>query len=207
MPSTSHEAPQGLPHHWLEDVYALAMGCVLVVLGLMLLQQGGLVTGGVAGAALLLRYVMPWPVGLLMTLCNLPFLILAARVMGGRFAVKTMAVNIGLATLSALGPHLLAIAAIHPAFAALAGGSVIGMGVLALARHGAGVGGFGVVALWLFRSRGWNAGKTQMALDAVILAVSAIIVPLDRLGWSLLSAVAINGIMIVWHRPGRYMGY
>lgn len=203
-PST---APAGQEHHWAEDVYALGVGCALVTVGLMLLQSAQLVTGGVAGVALLLHYRVPLPVGLLLMLANLPFLLLAARTMGAEFTLKTTILNVALAGFSAIGASLLRIAEIHPAYAALVGGSAIGMGVLALARHHAGVGGFGVVALWLFRTRGWNAGRTQMALDACVLAVSALVVPWDRLGWSILSAVAINGVMLVWHRPGRYTGY
>lgn len=199
--------PPPVAHHWGEDVYALCVGCALVTIGLMLLQAAKLVTGGVAGVALLLHYLIPLPVGLLLALANLPFLILAARTMGAEFTLKTTILNVALAGFSTVAPSLMRIAAIHPAFAALVGGSAIGMGVLALARHQAGVGGFGVVALWLYRSRGWNAGRTQMAMDACVLAVSAFVVAWDKLGWSILSAVAINGVMLVWHRPGRYTGY
>jgi uncharacterized membrane-anchored protein YitT (DUF2179 family) len=173
----------------------------------MLLQSAKLVTGGVAGVALLLHYLVPLPVGLLLVIANLPFLLLAARTMGAEFTLKTTVLNVALAAFSTIAPSLMQISAIHPAFAALVGGSAIGMGVLALARHQAGVGGFGVVALWLYRTRGWNAGRTQMALDACVLAISAFVVPWDKLGWSILSAVAINGVMLVWHRPGRYTGY
>ncbi|PZU08679.1 YitT family protein [Sphingomonas sp.] len=185
----------------------MVVGCALVTIGLMLLQAGRLVTGGVAGVALLLHYVIPLPVGLLLAIANLPFLLLAARTMGREFTIKSCTLNLALAGLSAIAPSMMTIARVHPAFAALVGGSTIGMGVLALARHQAGVGGFGIVALWLYRSRGLNAGRTQMTLDAGVLALSALIVPWERLGWSILSAIALNGVMLVWHRPGRYTGY
>ena len=45
------------------------------------------------------------------------------------------------------------------------------------------------------------------ALDALILAIAATEIPLVRLGWSFLSVVAINGILIAYHRPGRYLGH
>ncbi|QJU58742.1 YitT family protein [Sphingomonas sp. AP4-R1] len=206
-PPPSERAVVPQEHHWGEDVYALAVGWSLVMVGLMLLQAAKLVTGGVAGVALLLRYLVPLPVGLLLAGANLPFLILAARTMGAEFTIKTILLNVALAGLSGFAPQMMQVLTINPAFAALVGGSAIGMGVLALARHQSGVGGFGVVALWLYRSRGLNAGRTQMTLDACVLAASAFVVPWDRLGWSIVSAVALNGIMIVWHRPGRYTGY
>jgi hypothetical protein len=51
----------GQRHSPAEDIYALVVGCVLVVLGLVLLRAAGLVTGGVAGIALLVSYVVPPP--------------------------------------------------------------------------------------------------------------------------------------------------
>ena len=96
---------------------------------------------------------------------------------------------------------------IHPAFAAVVGGTVIGMGILALARHQAGVGGTGVLTLWLQRTRGWNAGRSQIAIDVVILAISAPVITGTQLAWSALSAAAMSLILIAWHRPGRYIGH
>lgn len=196
-----------LPHSALEDTYALLLGCILVVLGLALLHSAGLVTGGTAGIALLVSYLVPLPSGVLFTLINLPFMLLAWKAMGRRFTIRTVAVGIGVAGLGTWTRLGLTIAHIDPAFAALAGGSVIGFGALALARHHAGIGGTGVVTLWLQKRRGWNAGRTQMTIDAVILLTSLAFLPAERVGWSAVSAAAVSGILIAWHRPGRYTGY
>nr|WP_083671873.1 YitT family protein [Sphingomonas montana] len=195
----------GTAHSLVEDGYALVVGCILLVLGLVLLHAAGLVTGGIAGVALLLSYLVPLPVGVLFTVINIPFFLFAHRVMGARFAVKTVLVNVGIAAISAVAKLSLTIATVHPMFAALVGGTVIGMGILSLARHDAGVGGTGVVTLWLQRRRGWNAGRTQIAIDVLILAAAIPVVSIDRLGWSALSAAAISLILIAWHRPDRYI--
>lgn len=118
-----------------------------------------------------------------------------------------MLVNAGIAAFSALSRLSIRVVEVHPAFAALVGGTVIGMGILCIARHRAGVGGTGVVTLWLLRTRGWNAGVTQMALDVVVLAAAAPVIGRAALGWSILSAPAISLILIAWHRPGRYIGH
>src|SRR5207244_3402672 len=110
------------------------------------------VTGGVAGIALLLSYLVPLPAGVLFTLINIPFFVFAHKVMGGRFAVKSMLVNLGIASFSALSRVSISVVGVHPAFAALVGGTVIGLGILVLARHQAGVGGTGVITLWLQRT-------------------------------------------------------
>ena len=198
--------PDAIPHSAAEDVYALIVGCILLSLGLSLLNTAGLVTGGIAGIALLVSYVVPLPAGLLFTLINIPFFAFAWRAMGRGFMLKTVAVNIGIALLALATRASLSMTVIQPAFAAIVGGTVIGMGVLSLARHGAGVGGTGVITLWLHKHRGINAGFAQIGFDCVILAISLSVLDWTRLGWSALSAAAISGVLIAWHRPGRYTG-
>lgn len=206
MTDPNHPAPR-LAHTRLEDGYALVIGCAMIVQGLVCLRAAGLVTGGVAGIALLLSYLIHQPPGLLFTALNLPFFVLAWRVMGPGFTAKTMLANVGVLGFSLAAPFVLRIAAIDPLFAALFGGTVIGMGILSLARHQAGVGGTGVVTLWLQRRRGWNAGATQIAIDACVLLISATVVEPGRLFLSALSAAAMSAVLIVFHRPGRYGGY
>jgi uncharacterized membrane-anchored protein YitT (DUF2179 family) len=199
--------PLGRPHSVAEDAYALAIGCILLVIGLVFLKAAGLVTGGVAGIALLLSYWLPLPAGVLFTLINIPFFAFAHRVMGAQFAMKSLLVNLGIAALSAVSRLSISVVHVHPAFAALVGGTIIGLGILVLARHQAGVGGTGVITLWLQNTRGWNAGRSQIAIDIVILGVSIPAVSTPQLAWSALSAAAISLILIAWHRPGRYIGH
>ena len=199
-------AAPGVPHSRVEDVYALVVGCILLTLGLVFLKAAGLVTGGIAGIALLVSYIVPLSPGVLFTIINIPFFIFAYRAMGPAFMWKTIIVNGGIAAFSLAMGFGLHIAHIEPLFAAIVGGTVIGMGILSLARHGAGVGGTGVLTLWLYKRHGINAGLTQIAMDCVILAISLIVITPAQLGWSALSAAAISGILIAWHRPGRYTG-
>jgi len=205
--SAAPKPASGVPHSRIEDIYALVVGCILLTLGLVLLKAAGLVTGGIAGIALLVSYVVPLPPGLLFTIINIPFFLFAYRAMGAGFMWKTVAVNAGIAAFSVAMNLGLGIAHIEPLFAAVVGGTVIGMGILALARHGAGVGGTGVVTLWLFKRHGINAGLSQISCDVVILLASLSVISPTRLAWSALSAIAISGILIAWHRPGRYTGF
>jgi uncharacterized membrane-anchored protein YitT (DUF2179 family) len=196
-----------LRHSLFEDAYALVIGCSLIVLGLACLHRAGLVTGGVAGIALLLSYVLGEPTGLLFTLINIPFLIFASRTMGWAFTIKTFLVSSSITLLALVFPRLMTLGSISPLWAAFFGGTVIGMGILSLARHQAGVGGTGVVCLWLHRQRGWNVRKVQLSIDCVILAVSTTVIDLPHVALSLVSAIAISGVVAIFHRPDRYTGY
>jgi uncharacterized membrane-anchored protein YitT (DUF2179 family) len=204
---SADEIAAAVPHTLLEDAYALSVGTVLMTLGLMILAKAGLVTGGVAGIALVLSYLTGLPFGVFFVALTIPPLICTRRTMGRAFVAKTLIVTLCLFTTTLLAPTVLQIASVNRAVAAIAGGSVIGMGALALARHGAGSGGSGVIILWLYRTRGWNAGRTQMMLDGMVLLLALIEISPLRCLWSLLGLAATASILFVWHRPGRYTGY
>ncbi|OAN59069.1 MULTISPECIES: YitT family protein [unclassified Sphingobium] len=206
-PVVPSQTPSARPHSLAEDGYAIAIGCAFIAMGIMLLKEASLVTGGIAGIALLLSYIIAWSPAALFILINIPFFLVAGRTMGPAFGVKTLATNIAIMALGLAMPWAMQIASVSPLFAALFGGSIIGFGILAIARHGAGVGGVGVVALILQKSRGWNAGRTQMLCDMVILLLSLPLLSPDRFGLSILSAAAMNAVLVVNHRPGRYIGY
>lgn len=206
-PASDPTFPHPRPHSLAEDGYAIAIGCAFIAMGLMLLKQANLVTGGMAGIALLLSYLAHWPPGTLFLLINLPFFLFAGRAMGMAFGLKTLFANIAIMAIGLVMPTALQIARVSPFFAALFGGSIIGFGILAIARHGAGVGGVGVVALILQKSRGWNAGRTQMLCDILILLASLPLLSFERFGLSVLSAAAMNAVLMVNHRPGRYIGH
>ena len=201
------EPPAIQPHSAGEDVYAILMGVSFLVVGLVCLGQAGLVTGGTAGLALLLSYILPIPMAATFMALNLPFLWLAWRTLGTAFAVRTALVSAGVSGGAIAAPHLFHLAWIDPLFAAVFGGTLIGMGVLALARHGAGVGGLGVLALVLARSRGWNAGRTTLIGDCLILGAALPVLPFVPFLLSLVSAAAISAMLIAWHKPGRYTGF
>jgi len=95
---------------------------------------------------------------------------------------------------------------LQPAYAAVMGGLVIGAGLLMLFRHRASLGGLNVLVLWLQERHGWRAGKVQMAVDCAIVAAAFAIVEPGRVLLSVLGAVALNLVVAVNHKPGRYLG-
>jgi len=194
-------------HTLLEDAYALISGCTLIAIGLVLMKEAGIVTAGIAGLALLVSYALPLGVGLLFFLLNIPFFVLGMRALGREFMVKSVLAALLIFALVSVAQESLDIRHVHPAFAALAGGTCAGIGILALIRHNTGVGGVNIIALWLQKSRGWNVGRLHMVLDGLILLIASTAITPAQLGWSALSVLAINGILLAYHRPGRYLGH
>ena len=194
------------PHSLVEDLLALLIGSLLIGLGLLLLQSARLFTGGIAGIALILHYLTGYAVGPLFVLANVPFMLFAWRRMGVGFTLKTLAVNLLLAGISLGLPRVIRVE-IEPAFAAVAGGVLVGMGLLTLVRHRASVGGIGVVAIWAQERHGISAGRVQMAADGVILLAALLVLPAGGLPLSVVSAFLLDLIVLMNHRPGRYVGF
>ena len=173
----------------------------MVSLGLAILRSAQLLTGGVPGLAFLTSYATGLTLGWALVLVNLPFIAFAWRAFGPRFTCRTGLVVAGLSLgVEGMG-RLLSVQSAHPLFAAIAGGLLIGVGLLVLFRHGASLGGFGVLALFLQRQRGWRAGTVQMACDAVIVAAALALVEPSRVVYSIVSAMMVNLVLVWNHRP------
>ena len=137
---------------------------------------------------------------------NLPFYWLAIRKMGLAFTLKTFAA-VGLLSLtSELQSYYVHIDMVQPAYAALVGGMLMGMGMLVLFRHRCSLGGFGIMALYLQERCGWRAGYVQMTLDCLVLLSAFFIVDLERALWSVVASLTLNQVLSMNHRPGRYGG-
>ena len=191
-------------HTPFEDALALFTGALFVSLALILFSQAGLMTGGTAGIAFLLHYATGISLGKLFFVINLPFYGFAWTRMGREFTFKTFIAISLLAAMTEWSPRLFAIDRLHPAYAAVLGGLLLGSGCLFLARHHASLGGVTIVSLYLQKTRGWRAGKVQMAVDCSIVLLALFIVEPQRIAWSVLAAVVMNLILAVNHKPGRY---
>lgn len=190
------------PH---EDVQALLTGTLFVALGVVMFRHTGLITGGTAGLAFLLHYATGWNFSLVFFAINLPFYGLALKRMGWVFTLKTFAAVALLAVFVQWIPYGITFGELSTGFAAVAGGLLMGAGMLMLFRHRASLGGFNVLVLYLQERFGWRAGHVQMAFDcAIVLAAFAVVDGMQIL-WSVLGAVVLNMTLAINHRPGRYM--
>jgi len=195
-----------LQHRPYEDLMALATGTLFVAIGVHLFKFAGLLTGGTAGVAFLVHYATGWNFGLVFFLINLPFYGLALKRMGRPFTLKTLGAVVSMALLSNAVPHWLQLLSLNPWFTAIAGGALMGTGMLILFRHRASLGGFNVLVLYLQERFGWRAGVLQMGLDCAIVLVAFAVTDWRHIAFSVLGAVVLNQVLATNHRAGRYMG-
>ncbi|CAN7464593.1 YitT family protein [Rhizobacter sp. LjRoot28] len=192
-------------HTLFDDAQALVTGTLLIALGVAMFRHAGLLTGGTAGLAFLVHYATDLRFGAVFFVINLPFYWIAWRRMGRVFTFKTFAAVALVSTFTELQPLVLRFESLHPLYAAVMGGLLMGAGFLILFRHQASLGGVGVVALMLQQERGWSAGRIQMGVDAVIVLAALFVVEPGRIAASLVGALALNLTLAVNHKPGRYV--
>lgn len=191
-------------HRFYEDVLALLSASVFVAFGVLLFNSHGLLAGGTAGIALVSANLLPVSFGLLFFIVNLPFYYLAWTQLGKRFTVNTFISVTLVSFLSEQIHHVVKIENVHPVFAAVVGGMLIGVGLLIMFRHKSSLGGLGILAFYLQNRFNIRAGKVQLGVDCCILAVALVAFPVEVVLLSILAAVTTNILLAVNHKPGRY---
>lgn len=192
-------------HSLIEDAQGLVYGATMAAFGIVILTHLGLVTGQTAGLAVLISYATGWGFGPIFFVINLPFYVLGYLRMGLVFTVKTF---IAVALLSALSlwlPGQISFATLDPWVGAVLFGFLSGSALLALFRHGASLGGVGIVALMLQVRLGWHAGWVQLAFDGVLFAAAFAVIEARLVVISFLGALVVNLVIAINHRRDRYV--
>ncbi|MBB4194816.1 uncharacterized membrane-anchored protein YitT (DUF2179 family) [Rhizobium aethiopicum] len=192
-------------HTPIEDVQGIFSGSLIAALGLYVLASAGLLTGSTAGVAFLLHYSFGVNFGIAFFLLNLPFFYLSWKRLGMVFTLKTF-IAIGLTSvLSDVQSRFFSISSIHPAWAALLGGLLLGFGLLALYRHRASLGGVGILGIYLQERFGIRAGLVQLAIDMCVLAAAFFVTTPPVVFYSVLGAIVLNLFVAINHRADRYI--
>lgn len=192
-------------HSLIEDAQGLAFGATMAAFGITILTQLGMITGQTAGLAVLLSYATGIPFGPVFFAINIPFYWFGYRRMGLPFTFKTFLAVAALSTLSALMPSWVHFATLNPAFGAILFGFISGAALLAIFRHGASLGGIGILALYLQDRTGFRAGHTQLIFDAALFATALTFLPWQTVAWSFLGAAVVNLVIAINHRRDRYI--
>lgn len=203
MADTTFPTPQ--KHTLLADVQGLLFGSTMASFAMVMLTQLGLITGQTAGLAVLLSYVTGYSFGLVFFTVNLPFYWLAIRRMGWVFTAKTFLSVTLLSLISEVLPDYVHFDRLDPLIGAILIGMLSGSALLALFRHGASLGGVGILGLYLQDKTGFRAGYTQILFDLCVFSAAFFVIDLPLVLYSLLGALVINVTIAVNHRKDWYV--
>lgn len=191
-------------HSTKEDWIAILTGTFLVAQGVFFLQSASLLTGGTAGLALLISQCVSLSFGTLYFVANCPFYLLAWKRFGARFAFNSA---ISGALVSIFADHInlmMSLEKINQMYCAVAGGLLMGLGMLILFRHRSSLGGFNVLCLFIQDRFSISVGKSQLAIDFAILITSCFFVSAQTIALSIIGAVVLNLVLAMNHKPTRY---
>lgn len=197
---------QPIKHSHFDDAQGLIFGTISCGLGLQFLTYAGFVTGQTAGLALLISYATGWGFGAVFFAINIPFYWIGYRRIGWAFTIKSLVAVSLLSLISAYMPGLIQFSHLNPWLAGVLYGCTTGAGLLALFRHGASLGGIGVLGLIIQDRTGFKAGWFQMAFDFVLFLAALAWLPLAQVAWSVPGVVILNLVLAINHRRDRYIG-
>lgn len=206
MPEISPPAaPPQNAHSALDDAQGLAYGSFMAALSVVILTHLGFVTGQTSGAALLISYATGWGWGPVFFIINIPFYWVGYKRFGKAFVAKSLFAVTLTSALAAFLPNYIKFSELSPALGAVMIGAFTGSALIALFRHGASLGGIGIVGLYIQDATGFRAGWVQLIFDAFIFAIALFMLDPLAVAWSFLGALVANLTIAINHRRDRYV--
>lgn len=148
------------------------------------------IDGGATGISLLISALTKVPLYILLPLVNIPFIVLALKVVNRTFAIKTALAICGLALVVATVefPNITN----DNLLVALFGGFFLGAGIGLSVRGGAVIDGTEVLAIYLSRKLGTTMGDIIILINICIFSTAAYFLSLEIAMYSLITYLAAS---------------
>ncbi|NNK82224.1 MAG: YitT family protein [Flavobacteriaceae bacterium] len=146
------------------------------------------IDGGATGISLLLQNITPLSLGILLLIVNIPFLILATRTIGLKFAIKSI---IAISFL-AIVVHFVDYPIItqDKLLIAVFGGFFLGLGIGMSMRGGSVIDGTEVLAIFLSRKLSLTVGDVLLLINIIIFSFGAYILSIETALYAILTYLA-----------------
>lgn len=175
----------------IKDFFLITLGIFSASFGFKgFLLTNHFIDGGATGISLLLSALTPIPLYLLIIGINIPFIILAYKIIGKGFAIKTALAISGLA---------LCLATVHfpditkdNLLVAIFGGFFLGAGIGLSVRGGAVIDGTEVLAIYLSRKFGTTIGDIIIVINIIIFLIAARFLSIEIALYSMITYLAAS---------------
>lgn len=189
----------------------IVLGTAVYAFGLQyFIIPNTLMEGGATGISVLLNYAAGLPVYLTSLLINLPLFLLGWRQLGRSAMVYTLAGTVLLSLFLWIAERLVDSGWLTPfrsqqdfILVVLYAGVTLGVGLGLVFRGGGTTGGVDIIARILHRLRGWSMGQIILSLDVLILGLSLLFIPKEKVLYTLVS-VFIASKVIDFIQEGAY---
>jgi len=181
------------------NYFLIAFGSIALSIGMMcFLVPNKIATGGTVGFAIVLHYIISFPIGVLILLINIPLLLIGLKFLGKRFVIKTIVSIVLIALISDAITNLFNTPQLSqdPILATLYGGILIGAGLGFIFKGGGSAGGGSIIAKVLSIKYGHKPSTTLLIIDSIVIFLAAIVFSdIEIALWSLIS-IYISSRMI-----------
>ena len=170
-----------------KSYFIMTLGLLLYALGwVIFVIPNNMVGGGVSGISAILLYAFNIPVSVSFFVINLVLLLIALKVLGKAFGVKTVYAIIMISVFYEVVPPLISETFIQEIaisngklLCAIFGGVCAGLGIGISFSQGGSTGGTDIVALMIVKYRNVSAGRVLLLLDIFIIASSLLLPAAD----------------------------
>ncbi|MFC0472266.1 YitT family protein [Halalkalibacter kiskunsagensis] len=176
----------------------LLFGCLLTAIGVTIVGQSQIVTGGTAGLALSSSYILGLPFYVLFFLINIPFYVFSVLRMGWEFTLSTI-LSVSMLSTMTYFSYLVPEMTLTPFFGGVLGSVLIGFGLSVLFLNGSSLGGANILALYLQKKFDWDPGKVNFVFDFVVVLSGFYYLGLLNGMYSIMS-IAIYSIIISYFK-------
>ena len=159
---------------WIWSALIITAGCAVSAVGISIfLVPNRIAPGGVTGLATIIYHWSGLPVGTAALVINVPLFLIGFRLVGSGFGIKTIAATIILSLFINLTADIPPVTD-DLLLAALAGGTLMGLGIGPLLRRNATTGGTDMAA-WIIHKhfRGVSMAQVLMGIDVLVVLASA----------------------------------
>ena len=165
----------------------ITLGILIDAIALELfLIPNSVLDGGLMGISLMIQYKTGWPLGLIVSVFNLPFIFLGMKQVGKRFALA-YTYALAVFTLFTQLFHHVAPVTENELLSVAFGGFLLGAGVGLVLRGGACIDGTELVALMISRKSAASTGVVILVFNLIIFTVASFLFGVDRALLSLLT--------------------
>ncbi|MEP5339758.1 MAG: YitT family protein [Algibacter sp.] len=175
--------------HAIKEYIFIIIGVFSAGFGLKgFLLPNNFIDGGATGISLLLENTTSLQLGLLLILVNLPFIFLASKTIGVKFALKSIAAI----ALLALVVHFVDYPIIteDKLLIAVFGGFFLGLGIGMSMRGGSVIDGTEVLAIFLSRKLSLTIGDVLLLINIIIFSVGAYVLSIETALYAILTYLA-----------------
>lgn len=159
----------------IKQYLTVALGSLISAVGINLfLVPHHMLSGGVSGIAMIIYFLLDWPIGVMVSILNIPLFFAAYRLLDREYVVGAL---FGMVVFAGSLDATRFLTAMNPVddtlLAAVFGGVITGVGSGLIFRVNGSAGGLDIVAAIMKKFYALNMGSAGFAVNAVIMVIAA----------------------------------